>query len=133
MIRKDLSKSCHSDRPLSRLAKCIFVIPPDIHFSDLSSPSFAACTTLVPKSSEKIALITKQVCKPYDVKTIGPLAIIIFVFISFNLCRCTAVVMMVHYIMSQFTTAASQTVGPDVGCRIHEHPCRIERRCIDKN
>src|ERR1700722_7577935 len=40
---------------------------------------------------------------------------------------------MIHQVMPQFTAAATQPIGPDIGSGVHQYPGTVQRRSIQKH
>src|SRR5437763_10582394 len=112
MIRKGLSECTEPHGPLPWFSQCIFKFASYIHFSDLSAPSLAAGSTLVAKSTDIISFIAKQISKSGHIYSVWTATIIVFIIVSFGNAGCSATEVMIHYVMSQFSAAAAQSVRP---------------------
>src|ERR1044072_7420389 len=98
-------------------------------------PSFTAGATLVTKATQVVfSLIAVEVGRAGDVKNIGATAGTVFIFKAFHASAGAQHIVMIHYIMAQFSAAAAQALRPDVGGRVHQHPggVRSEERRVGK-
>src|SRR5688500_5658604 len=133
MIGQYFANSRGVDVPSSGFRERLFQFFTDVHLGNFPASALPACSALVAIAPQKISFVAKKIRKTRNVKSIGPAAKIIFVFKAVYGAAGAQHVMMVHYIITQLTRTASQTSGPYIGGRIHEHPGTVERRCIEEN
>src|SRR5690606_13793493 len=65
--------------------------------------------------------------------TVGTAAVIITVFKAFDAATRTTTEMVIHNVVAQLAAAASQAIGPDIRCRIHQYPGAVERGSVQKD
>src|SRR5690606_23042689 len=120
-------------RPAPGLGECVLEGTTNPEFGNVSAPTAAAGPALVAESADVIPFFTIQVTETWHIDAVGTATIIIFIFIPFNASAGTAPEMVVHDVVSQFTGATAQPIGPYIRCGIHQYPRRIHGGCIQED
>src|SRR5690606_23519185 len=133
VVGQHFAEGGHADGPVAGRAQRILQPGPDPQLGHGPRPALPACPALVAEAAQVAATFATDVAEAWDVEAAGAATRVVLVFVAVDDALGTDLEVVVHDVVAQLAGRGTQPAFPHVGGRVHQHPGRVEARCVEED